>query len=181
VFIGVALALLFYFAVRGSLLSASGSAATQAVNPYGIAALAGLVGLFSKQATDKLREVFETAFRTAPGYGDDQRRDKATNPRPHLSGVTPPRVQRGTPDTELTVQGQGFIATSAAEVRRIGADPPVTVPRTVTVVSATELKIQLKAADLIDVGEIEIAVVNPEPGGGSSNPIRLEIHDQPAM
>jgi hypothetical protein len=49
-------------AVRGGLLAAQASA--DAVNPYGVAALAGLVGMFSKQATDKLREVFDTLFRT---------------------------------------------------------------------------------------------------------------------
>jgi hypothetical protein len=61
-FIGVALAILVYFAVRGGLISAS----TGAVNlsPYGVAAIAGLAGLFSRQATDKLREVFETLFKT---------------------------------------------------------------------------------------------------------------------
>jgi hypothetical protein len=46
-------------------LARTGRRATS--TPYGIAAVAGLVGLFSKQATDKLREVFETLFRTAPG------------------------------------------------------------------------------------------------------------------
>jgi hypothetical protein len=34
------------------------------LSPYGVAAVAGLAGLFSKQATDKLREVFETLFKT---------------------------------------------------------------------------------------------------------------------
>ena len=61
-FIGIALALLIYFAVRGGLVSASTGAA--GLSPYGIAAIAGMSGLFSKQATDKLREVFETLFKT---------------------------------------------------------------------------------------------------------------------
>jgi hypothetical protein len=41
--------------------------------------LGGLVGLFSKQATDKLAEVFETLFRTEPGHGDDTREDSLAN------------------------------------------------------------------------------------------------------
>jgi hypothetical protein len=61
-FIGVALALLIYFAVRGGLISASTGAS--GLSPYGVAAIAGMAGLFSKQATDKLREVFETLFKT---------------------------------------------------------------------------------------------------------------------
>jgi hypothetical protein len=71
VFVGIALAVLFYFAVRGGFFGADTPAAD--INPYGIAALAGLVGLFSKQATDKLRELFDTLFNVAEGYGDDAR------------------------------------------------------------------------------------------------------------
>jgi hypothetical protein len=61
-FIGVALALIVYFAVRGGLIG--GAAGADALSPYGVAAIAGLAGMFSKQATDKLREVFENLFKT---------------------------------------------------------------------------------------------------------------------
>jgi hypothetical protein len=61
-FIGSALALLVYFAARGGLIAGTGNA--KDLSPYGIAALAGLAGMFSKQATDKLREVFENLFKT---------------------------------------------------------------------------------------------------------------------
>ncbi|MFZ0705819.1 MAG: hypothetical protein WAM71_09480 [Candidatus Korobacteraceae bacterium] len=61
-FIGVALAILVYFGVRGGLVSASTGA--DSLSPYGVAAIAGLAGLCSRQATDKLREVFETLFKT---------------------------------------------------------------------------------------------------------------------
>lgn len=73
-FIGMALALVFYFAIRGGLLSTS--AESSKMSPYGVAAVAGLVGMFSKQASDKLREVFDNLFRTADGSGDDARGDK---------------------------------------------------------------------------------------------------------
>ena len=73
-FIGVALALLVYFATRGGLIS--GSTGANGINPYGIAALSGMEGLFSKQATDKLREVFETLFKTDH---PPLRNDKLTN------------------------------------------------------------------------------------------------------
>jgi hypothetical protein len=62
-FIGMSLAEIVYVAIRGGLLT-SGSATTGAISPYGVAAITALTGLFSKQATDKLREVFETLFRT---------------------------------------------------------------------------------------------------------------------
>jgi hypothetical protein len=60
-FIGMALALVMYFVIRGGLIS--GNAAAQNLSPYGVAAIAGLAGMFSKQATDKLREVFDNLFR----------------------------------------------------------------------------------------------------------------------
>jgi hypothetical protein len=85
--VGVLLALLFYFAVRGGFFSASSQ--TSSVNPYGIAALSGLAGLFSKQATDKLREVFETLFKVSSTGGDAQRRDDLSHPKPVLSTVEP--------------------------------------------------------------------------------------------
>jgi hypothetical protein len=61
-FIGSALAILVYFAARGGLVS--GTSGASDLSPYGIGALAGLAGMFSKQATDKLREVFENLFKT---------------------------------------------------------------------------------------------------------------------
>jgi hypothetical protein len=63
-FIGMALAEVVYLSLRGGLLSATGNAATSAISPYGVAAVTALTGLFSKQATDKLQETFETLFRT---------------------------------------------------------------------------------------------------------------------
>ena len=61
-FIGMILALIFYVVIRGGLLSTGGD--TQSINEFGIIAVAVLAGLFTKQATDKLREVFDTLFRT---------------------------------------------------------------------------------------------------------------------
>lgn len=60
-FIGMALAEIVYLAIRGGFFNAS-SGAPDAMNPYGVAAITALTGLFSRQATDKLREVFETVF-----------------------------------------------------------------------------------------------------------------------
>ena len=90
VFVGSSLATLFYFAIRGGFFSNASDSAQ--VNVYGIAALSGLVGLFSKQATDKLREIFDTAFRTRDGYGDDARSDSIANPAPTLESSDPARV-----------------------------------------------------------------------------------------
>jgi hypothetical protein len=86
-FIGMALALIFYFVVRGGLLS--GGAQASEVSPFGITAIAGLVGMFSKQATDKLQEVFDNLFRTQKGKGDDQRQDKLSGGMPVTEKMVP--------------------------------------------------------------------------------------------
>ncbi|MFF4344483.1 hypothetical protein ACFY00_31735 [Kitasatospora sp. NPDC001540] len=85
--IGGALALLVYFLLRGGLF-ANGTDGT-ATNPYGFAGIAGLCGLFSKQATDKLREVFDTVLTTKDGAGDDERDDKI-QPVPTVSPALAP-------------------------------------------------------------------------------------------
>ena len=71
--IGVALALIIYLVLRGGLLQAN-AAAADLINPYGVAAFAGLAAMFSKQAVDKLGEVFVTMFRTESG-ADEERKD----------------------------------------------------------------------------------------------------------
>lgn len=72
-FMGMALALIFYFVLRGGMLS--GGAGAENISLFGIAAVAGLVGMFSKQATDKLEDVFDNLFKTTEGKGDAERKD----------------------------------------------------------------------------------------------------------
>jgi hypothetical protein len=72
----MALALLFYVAIRGGLFAPGNTSG--AVNPYGIAGVSGLVGMFSRQATDKLGELFGAMFQTAT---DAQRKDKLPAPQ----------------------------------------------------------------------------------------------------
>jgi hypothetical protein len=60
-FIGSALALIFYFVIRGGLFT---STASNEINLYGILAISGMVGMFSKQATDKLNDLFTNLFKT---------------------------------------------------------------------------------------------------------------------
>lgn len=61
--------------LRGGLTQGNGES-LKSVNPYGIAAISGMVGLFSKQASDKLREIFDHLFKTEAGQGDAARGDK---------------------------------------------------------------------------------------------------------
>jgi len=60
-FIGSALALGFFFVVRAGFFAPS--AGTANFNLVGFAAMAFLVGMFTRQATAKLAELFDTLFR----------------------------------------------------------------------------------------------------------------------
>jgi hypothetical protein len=61
--------LLGYLVFRGGLFSTSTSATD--ANPYGFAAVAALVGLFSEQAIEKLRHIAKEMFAEAPKYEPD--------------------------------------------------------------------------------------------------------------
>ena len=60
-FLGAALGTILYLIVRGLLFS--GTADAKAINLYGILAFSGLAGMFSKQAIEWLRQVFDQMFR----------------------------------------------------------------------------------------------------------------------
>jgi hypothetical protein len=61
-FIGGGLAVVFYVILRGGLIT--GTAAQ--VNPFGFAAISALVGLFSPEAAEKLKQIFSTLLTPSP-------------------------------------------------------------------------------------------------------------------
>lgn len=174
-FIGIALALVFYFALRAGLFTTQGDDAV--VNPFGVAAIAGLVGMFSKQATDKLDEVFRVMFRTLPGRGDDLRSDRIDNPRPRIAGIEPAGVAAGADTVTLHLHGDGFVPESQVRVQRPDTDE--VLQRITAFVSPTELTVVLLAEDLEEEGAFELLVFNPEPGGGVSAVRRFDVHAEP--
>jgi len=77
-FIGSALAVIVYFVARGGLIS--GVAGAGDLSPYGVTGIAGLTGMFSKQAADKVREVFENLFQTDKSLRADPLNPQPTDP-----------------------------------------------------------------------------------------------------
>ena len=67
-FVGMTLALVFYFVFRGGFFSPQ--AQVEQTSPFGFVALASLVGLFSEQAVLKLKELSETLL-SKPPRGED--------------------------------------------------------------------------------------------------------------
>src|SRR6185295_634098 len=166
--IGAALALFVYFVVRGGLAgTATGAGSADDLNLFGIMAFSGLAGLFSKQAADKLAEVFDTLFATKE---DRKREDKlGENPRPEVASVAPDTLPAGAAAAEITLTGEGFLKDSV--VKATGKKLPSTF------VNAQTLTAKLATADYAGRSEIGISVLNPEPGGGESAPLPLKIKE----
>jgi len=66
--VGASLAVAFLFVLQAGL---GGQAAPTSGGLYGIAAVATLVGLFSRHALEKLKEIFDVAFARKPATGTE--------------------------------------------------------------------------------------------------------------
>jgi hypothetical protein len=63
-FVGAVLGTIFYIVIRGGFFAAQ--ATVQQTNPFGFAAIAALVGMFSEAAVIKLKEVAENLLKKPP-------------------------------------------------------------------------------------------------------------------
>ena len=101
-----------------------------------------------------------TAVNATPGGGSSSAAAVAVNdPAPGAILLNPSTSAAGT-TTATTVTGSNFIAASTVLV---GGAAHAT-----TVASGTQLSFQLSVADQATVGSLNVTVVNPAPGGGSS-------------
>ena len=91
--IGMTLGLLFYLIARAGLVTTSGA---DAMNPFGVGAISGLAGLFSKQTVDKLRDVFEQAFPVSKGGDKDRKNPLAGDKSDAAKTAMKPQEQKGT-------------------------------------------------------------------------------------
>ncbi|MFG2790820.1 hypothetical protein [Streptomyces sp. NPDC048419] len=83
--VGAVLALVVYCVLRGGLTTTMASSGD--INPYGVAAVAALVGMFSRQTVQKLVTVFDTLLAPA-----EQTTDRLTG---DAGGKAPSAGQRG--------------------------------------------------------------------------------------
>lgn len=85
-FIGSTLAFVFYFVLRAGLFSPQ--ATVEEASPFGFAALAGLIGMFSDQAAEKLKEVAATLLAPTPkgtDYAPPTTEEESKEPEPDAS------------------------------------------------------------------------------------------------
>ena len=121
-FVGALFGLIVYLVIRGGLTSPLGGASD--VNPYGVAAIAALVGQFSRETAEKFRAVFATLLAPAA-----QGRDHAGAPR--ITSVEP---ASGPPGTAVTVAGTGLAGATGV---RFGGTRASVIDATDTLVRAT--------------------------------------------
>jgi hypothetical protein len=126
-FVGALLALIVYLLIRGGFVTGLG--ATPDISPYGSAAIAALVGLFSEQASAKLRQVFSTLLAPA-----EQGTDHVAPNLPDIKQFAP---ARGPVGTVVRIAGTGFAGASSVEFRGAAASP--------TTVSDTEITVAVPA------------------------------------
>jgi len=92
----------------------------------------------------------------------------ATSGVPQVTAVNPAAVLVGTSNgLTLHLSGANFVTQSEAFVN--GANRPATFD------SSTSLTVQLSSTDVVSPGTLQITVVNPSPGGGSSTPFPLNV------
>jgi hypothetical protein len=155
-FTGSILAVIFYFVVRGGFFSPQAS--FENTSPFGFAALSALVGLFSPQATLKLKEVAETIF-TKPGPGKDTAPQESASRKPSDATATAPQItginpESGPPsgNTPLVIEGTGFATGVKVTVGSLPAE----------IISASSTSIQVTTpASASGAAVVDVEVANP--------------------
>jgi hypothetical protein len=110
-----------------------------------------------------------TVFTPTPGGGTSAAATlTVSNPVPSISSISPSTITLVVGNSfTLTVNGSGFINGSTVEV---DGSPQVT-----KFVSPTQVTAQITENNLLSLGTHSITVVNPAPGGGTSNSATLTV------
>ena len=156
--IGGALAVVLYFVSRAGFVGGGD------VNEYGVAAISGMTGMFSKQATDKLDEVFTTMFKTGAQSGDAQRSHKLHHDAPAIVSVSPATLSAGTTPAQIVITGTRLVQESVVRVN--GSPRPGTL-------DGSRLTVTLTEEDVRTAGTLAITVSNPD--GTSSSPVSIAV------
>lgn len=158
-FLGAAMALIFYWVLRGGLLAGT-LADARVVNPFGAMAVAALVGMFADKATQKLAEIFETLFKA-----EERRSGKLA--APVIDKLVPATVRTGA-SAAIDVK---IVGERLGGVRAVKVDGKERAPERV---SDKEVVVKLQPDDLKKSGTLSISVVTAE---ATSTSASLQISD----
>nr|MDA8079237.1 IPT/TIG domain-containing protein [Nitrospiraceae bacterium] len=89
------------------------------------------------------------------------------NPVPQITGLDPASATAGTASLTVSVLGTGFFNDTVLTVNGVS--------RTFTLVSRTNIQLNLTAADLANGGYLKIVATNLPPGGGDSNTMKFTV------
>src|SRR5437762_1543287 len=96
--------------------------------------------------------------------------------KPTITSISPTSTIAGSGQFTLTVNGTNFLSTSPASTVNWNGSPLTT-----TFVSSTQLTAIVPAANVATVGTASVTVVNPAPGGGTSNSVTFTINPPPPV
>jgi IPT/TIG domain len=151
--LGASMATIFYLVVRGGFFSPQSEISD--TSPFGFAALAVLVGMFTEQAAMKLKDILETFLAQAP-KGTDQAGTETMALT--VSTVTPAQGPQ-TGATVVTVSGKSF---AQGAVVTFGGQPATAVS---VAADGTSLTATTPAATA--AGAVTVEVTNPDGKKGS--------------
>ncbi len=113
-----------------------------------------------------------TVFNVEPGGGSSNSVILAVNnPVPDISDLQPNAVAAGSQAFTLNINGTGFVPGSVVQWNG--------QPRPTTFVSTTQVTIPVSAAEVAAPTNVNINVVNPAPGGGTSSQRIFRVTAQP--
>ncbi|HKV05308.1 MAG TPA: hypothetical protein VJO53_09405 [Candidatus Acidoferrales bacterium] len=93
--------------------------------------------------------------------------DAVNSPVPQVTSLSPSGVFTGSGQFTLAVTGKNFVSQSMVTVN--GSN------RQTIFLNSTSVEARIAASDVASGGSVQIAVVNPPPGGGGSNSIALRV------
>jgi hypothetical protein len=165
-FIGSALALVFLCLVKAGWLPVgqlkAGADGTMVVNVYAMTALGVLVGMFSKQAIDKLDNAFDTLLHTRKD--DERKAGLQDEPAVPSISLAPAEIQVGSAAQDVTVTG-----------KQLPSKPAATFdgrPRALKPGSDGAFLLSLLPEDFANAGEFDVRLSNGD-GPGASAKLRV--------
>ncbi len=93
-----------------------------------------------------------------------------SNPVPYINLITPDTILRGNSDTLINIQGSGFLQSST--VTMLTPDPYSLTP---DFIDNNNIQAVIPEEKLLNTGSYSVAVENPAPEGGISNPLDIQI------
>ena len=149
-FVGALLALLSYWFLRAGLFSIESTK-----DLYGILAVAGLIGIFSKQALYKISDIANAIFTS--NHEKHLKGKLSENPIPKVNSI-PQEITVGTTNRSIILTGENFV--SSTKVYYNKEELPTVIK------SSTELEVSLNEKSVLLAGDLALKIVNPPPGGG---------------